>query len=450
MADVQRGVPGERGLGRTIWAVSLPLLLVYVSETIIHVTDTAFLGRVGTTELAAMALVYTLYEVSVVPVAGLADAMQIVIARRLGQRRDHGVRMTFLHGTLLILAVSTVLAVVLHLAAPVLGGVLAESPDVAAAVTDFLRIAAYGVVPSSLGLAYAALYVGLARTAVLAGSTILLAATNLVLSYALILGELGLPRLGIEGAAWSFVIAETTTFVFLTVFTASKGWLWRNRSPGSAAEVGSTIRPLLWLALPVAMSALVEGLRWLAFFVIIERMGEEALAWSNIIYACFMVFLIPAYAVAESASSLVSNVIGRGRTSEVMAVARRSTGVAFLITAPVALFAVVAPDKVVSVFTDDQAIVAGAAPSLRVLAVTMVLVVPAEVWSAAVAGTGATYVVLGIEVVLTVALLACTYTAAVTLGLPLAYEWASMGVAALVALAMSHWWLASKRVRTFD
>jgi MATE family multidrug resistance protein len=163
-----------------------------------------------------------------------------------------------------------------------------------------------------------------------------------------------------------------------------------------------------------------------------------------------MVFLIPAYAVAESASSLVSNVIGRGRTSEVMAVARRSTGVAFLITAPVALFAVVAPDKVVSVFTDDQAIVAGAAPSLRVLAVTMVLVVPAEVWSAAVAGTGATYVVLGIEVVLTVALLACTYTAAVTLGLPLAYEWASMSVAALVALAMSHWWLASKRVRTFD
>jgi Na+-driven multidrug efflux pump len=114
------------------------------------------------------------------------------------------------------------------------------------------------------------------------------------------------------------------------------------------------------------------------------------------------------------------------------------------------LLAVLAPEKVVSVFTDDQAIIAGAAPSLRVLAVTMVLVVPAEVWSAAVAGTGATYAAFGIELVLTVALLVSTYVAAVTLGLPLAYEWASVGVSALVALVMSHWWLASRRVRIFD
>jgi putative MATE family efflux protein len=447
---VRRGVVGERGLSRTIWAVSLPLLLVYVSETVVHVTDTAFLGRVGSTELAALALVYTLYEVLVVPVAGLADAMQIVIARRLGQHRDDGVRATFRHGVLLILAVSTALAAVLHVAAPIIGDGLARSPDVAAAVTDFLRIAAYGVVPSSLWLGYAALYVGLARTAVLAWSTILLATTNLVLSYGLILGELGMPRLGIKGAAWSFVVAETTTFLFLTVFTASKGWLRRNRSRGSAAAEGATLRPLLWLAPPVAMSALVQGLRWLAFFMIIEAMGEEALAWSNIIYACSTVFLIPAYAVGESVTSLVSNVIGRGRAGDVTAVTRRSTIVVLLITAPVALLAVLAPEKVISVFTDDQAIIAGAAPSLSVLAVTMVLVVPAEVWSAAVAGTGATYVALGIELVLTVVLLACTYAAAVTLGLPLAYEWASMGVAALVGLAMSHWWLASKRVRILD
>lgn len=450
MERMRRGVAGERRLARTIWAVSLPLLLVYVSETIIHVTDTAFLGRVGTIELATLALVYTLYEVSVVPVAGLADAMQIVIARRLGQGRTEGVRATFLHGTLLILAVSTALAVLLYVAAPVIGGFLAASPDVATAVTDFLRIAAYGLVPSCLGLAYAALYVGLARTAVLGWSTILLAAANLVLSYALILGELGLPRLGITGAAWSFVIAETTTAVFLTVITVRNGWLRRNRRPGSAAAEGSTLRPLLWLAPPVAASALVEGLRWLLFFMIIERIGEEALAWSNIIYACCTVFLIPAYAVGESANSLVSNVIGRGRTGDVTAVTTRSTGVAFVITAPLALFAALAPETVVSVFTDDQSIIAGAAPSLRVLAVTLVLVVPAEVWSAAVAGTGATYVALGIELMLTVAMLACTYAAGVIFGLPLAYVWASMGVGALVALAMSRWWLASRRVRVLD
>jgi len=67
---------------KTVWAVSLPILFLQISETLLYVTDTAFLARVGTTELAALALADTLLQFWTVPVAGLIEAMVILIARR--------------------------------------------------------------------------------------------------------------------------------------------------------------------------------------------------------------------------------------------------------------------------------------------------------------------------------------------------------------------------------
>jgi MATE family multidrug resistance protein len=438
-----------RRLGRTIWAVSLPLLLVYVSETVIHVTDTAFLGRVGATELAALALVYTFFETAVVPVVGIAEAMQIVVARRIGQGRLWLAGATLRHSLLILLALSAALAVALHAGAGYFARLLAGEGAVGAAVAAFLRIAAYGVVPNALNLGFTAFYVGVARTDVLGVATTLLTGTNLVVSYGLVLGGFGLPRLGMEGAAWAFVVSETTAALFLTGFTAAKGWGRRRDDPAGNHDHGSAVRPVLRLAPALAVAGWLEALRWLAFFVVIGRVSETALTWANVVYACFAVFLIPAYAVGHSAGSLVSNVIGQGREGAAMAVTWRATRTAYVLTAPLATLALLAPHQVIAVFTDDPGIVAGAAAGLRVVAVALLLVVPAEVWLAAVAGTGATGVAFGIEVAVTTALLSCT-AAVILAGLPVASVWGAMGVAALVGFLLSRWWLTSERVRHLD
>lgn len=428
--------------------MSVPLLFVAVSDAVIHVTDTAFLGRVGTAELAAFALAGALVETLAVPVIGLSEAMQIVIARRVGQQRLDAVGSTFVRGMLLILAVSTALAVLLHLAAPVIAGTLAGSPTVAVAMERFLSIAAYGVVFLSLSLGYSALYVGLARTVVLAAATAVLAATNLVLSYALILGKLGQPRLGIEGAAWSFVLAELAALLFLTVYTAAR--YARRHAPAMPAAPGvATFGPLLRLSPPVALQALLDGVRWLAFFVIVQQISEEALAWSNVVYACYLVLLIPSGAIAESTNALVSTLIGQGRTADVMRLTSSATRISYAITAPFAVVAVLAPGLIVGLFTEDPAVVAGAAPVLQVVALAMVVIIPAELWLAAVAGTGATGTAFVIELTLSVVVLVGAYTAALPLGLSLPYVWASLGAAALVALALSQWWLTHKPVKHF-
>lgn len=441
-----RGRPArDPAVARLVWAVSIPVLFAEVGDAGIHAVDTALLARVGTTELAAIALADIARELWVVPAVGLAEAAQIVIARRVGQREHAAVGVTFTRTLVLVLLVGIALAAALELAAGPLSERLVASPEVGDALERFLRVAAFGIPLQALDLTYSSLYVGVGRARVLIGATAVLALTNLVLSYVLVFGELGLPRLGIEGAALGYVGAELATLAFLTVHTLRRRDL-RPYGPFRLQAAGAPpARALARLSAPITLQGLVETLRWFAFFLILERVSAQALAWSNLVYACFVLLVIPTDAFGETAYSLVSRVIGHGRGGEIAEVVRRTVWLAAMVTLPFAAATAAFPQTVLSLFTDDATAVDGAVGTVRVVALAILVVIPADMWLAAVFGTGDTDAAFVIEVLTTVVMLGCAYAAALVLDLQLPYIWLSLPVAWLIELPLSYGWVRAGR-----
>ena len=432
---------------RLVWAVSLPILFAEIGEALIHATDTALLARVGTTELGAIGLADVMREVWIVPVLGFTEAGQIVMARRFGARADSAIGATFTRTFLLALGAGVALAVALAFAASWVSDQLVSSPQVGEALESFLRIAAIGLPFQALSLAYSALYVSVGRTRVLVGATVVLAGVNLVVSYLLVFGELGLPRLGIEGAAIGYVAAEACTVLFLTIDCLRRAELrrfrpFRLRAPGVARA-----RSLARLSWPVGLEGFVETARWFVFFIVLEQAGEQALAWSNVVYACFALLVIPTDAFSETGYSLVSRALGEGRADRVRSVVRRTMLPAALVTLPFAAALFAFPEPLLTLFTDDPAAVEGSAAAVRVVAGAMLVVIPAEMWLAAVFGTGGTDAALAIEVVSSAVMLAGAYLATVVLDLPLEYAWASVAAASLIALPLAIAWVRSGRWR---
>ena len=95
---------------KTIWAIALPLVVSGFHETIIEVSDTAFLARVGVIELGAAALAYSIYHTAKFFMIGLGDGIQILTARRAGQARPQAIGDAFNHGLILLLATAAGLA----------------------------------------------------------------------------------------------------------------------------------------------------------------------------------------------------------------------------------------------------------------------------------------------------------------------------------------------------
>jgi MATE family multidrug resistance protein len=210
--------------------------------------------------VAALALADAILEFWTIAIVGLVAALLIVIARRLGQGRDQAVGQTFNTVLLLVVLISLVLTATLKLGSPLLLKYVVVSRNVGSAVDAFLQIAAYGIIFQSISFTYTALYVGLGRTRVLVGAGTVLVLTNFVLSYVLIFGKLGLPPMGIEGAALGELGAEVATFIFLTTYTLRRLDLGRYRLFRLEPWDGKLVWFMLRTSSPLSLQELLEGL----------------------------------------------------------------------------------------------------------------------------------------------------------------------------------------------
>jgi putative MATE family efflux protein len=426
---------------RTIWAISFPVIIAGISEKIVELTDVIFLARYGIVELGAIALADAIYGVSIFLIIGLADGIQIVIARRAGQERSDEIGMVFNQGLYLLTVISVVFIVAIKYISPHLTAAIISSANVGAAVDDFLQIFAFAIVFHSVNLTYSAFYIGVSRTRVLIGATVVLAMTNIVLDYCLIFGNLGLPRLGIKGAAIASLTAEITTFAFLTLYA------WRRHDIKkyglfSLRKWSSQLTKLLMsISSPVALEALVATVRWLVFFVIIEQLGEHPLAMANIVYTCYALLLIPIEGFSETTCSMVSNLVGQDKIREIGVLLRKSMSLSSLVIFPFLSIALVWPEYVLSIFSSDPQIIDGCVNSLRVIVGAVVIVVAGEMFVSAVAGTGDTVATLVIEIILTTLILAWVYGAAVVFALPLEYIWLSEVIGWIICAALAYGWL---------
>jgi multidrug resistance protein, MATE family len=382
----------------------------------------------------------------VFPIVGLLEALQLVIARRVGERRREDVGALFIRGFLIAAAASVVLAVGMRLGAGQLSLWLADSDEVVRPLERYLEVAAYGIPFMALNWAYGALYVGLLRARVLLWATAVLVVTNFILSYAFILGNLGAPRLGMEGAAISFVGAEAVVFLLFTIRTMRSSelrdlHLFRLRPVRQAV-----LRPLARLSVPVALQGLLEEVRWFIFFLVLARVSDDLLAWSNVIFACYLVLMIPTDALSEGAYTMVSNVVGSGQADHWRSVVRRAMAISFAATAPLLIVAVAVPDAVLSVFEADAVAMEGAATALRVVAVAMLVVIPAELWMSAMLGTGDVDAAFVIELLLS-AVIVMGAVAALVLDITLPQLWLALPAAALIAWTLAHVRLRTERWR---
>jgi len=211
-----------------------------------------------------------------------------------------------------------------------------------------------------------------------------------------------------------------------------------------------TTRLLNRLSTPMAVQRLMETLRWLAFFLILERVSSQALAIANVVYTCYVIFWIPTEGFAETCCSMVSRFVGSQQAHRIGAVLRHAIVGAILATVPFIAVALLVPGWFLAVFNPGSDLLAGGSASLRVVALAMLIVIPGEMWFVAVAGTGDTAAALAIELVVTLTMLGTAYLAAIHLAWPVELVWLSLPIAWLVCLTVSYGWVRSgiwKRVQ---
>ncbi len=431
---------------RQIWKISYPIIIGLVAQNVMLVIDTAFLGRVSEITLGAAAIGGIFYLCMVMLATGFAIGAQIMIGRRNGEARYGAIGKVFDHTQIFLVLLAVIVWFLLNFAAPAFLRYFISSQAILQESLIFINYRQYGLLFGFLVLGYNALYVGNTKTKVLTLSTFVMAFFNIVLDYVLIFGHYGFPEMGIAGAALATNIAEFFTFLFYLSWS-----IWRKdhhfyrlfhiRKPDWVL-----MRSLLNLAVPVMFQNFFSFSAWFVFFLIIEQIGETALAASNITRSVYMVLMIPVWGLSASVNTLVSNTIGRGETDKVIPLIYKVLLIGTTISIILVQVIIWIPHPIAAFYTESPHLIDATIPLFRVISIALVAFAFGMILFNGLSGTGKTLLALKLEIFSITFYLLTALFLAFYLKAPANVVWmveivyfSAMGLFAFIALKKGNW-----------
>ena len=310
----------RRGTDREILRLAVPAFLALVAEPVFLLADAAFIGHLGTPELAGLGIAGAVLQTAVGLCVFLAYGTTASVARRVGAGDLRGALGQGVDGVWLALLIGAVTTVVGIAATPWLVGAFGAGGEVADHATTYLRIAFLGTTPLLVMLATTGVLRGLQDTRTPLVAAVLGNLLNIALNGVLVYGVGPFPELGLRGSAIGSVLAQVAAAVFLLVVVAR----------GARAE-GAALTPDLPGIRSAAHAAVALVIRTLTLraallvttYAATHTGGDADLAAHQLAMTLWTFLAFTLDAIAIAAQALTGRSLGAGDVAGTRALTRR-------------------------------------------------------------------------------------------------------------------------------
>lgn len=377
-------------------ALALPIIGGMGSQNLLNLIDIFMVSRLGKEAVAAVGLSSQLNFLSSALVIGLGAGVQAMSARRKGEGRTDEMAIPLNGGLLLVLCMGVPLALALILLAPMIFPFLNKDPGVIAIGTDYYQVRLLGMIAVGANYAFRGYWNGVGLSRLYLRTLLVMHASNVVISYVLIFGKLGLPAMGATGAGLGTTISTY-------IGTACYFYLGRQHARDAgflrAIPVGDTLRSMLRLSIPSGTQMFFFAAGGTALFKIVGMVGTDELAAANVLLTIMLVAILPGLGLGLGAASLVGQALGRGDRDDAASWGWDVCRVAVMIVGLFSVPMIVVPGTILQVFFDaEPKVLALATGPLRLVGATMALEVVGQVLLNAMMGAGATRMAMAVSV----------------------------------------------------
>lgn len=369
-----------------------------MAQDIITISDTAFAGRLGELAIGAIALGGIFYLAIVMMGFGFGIGIQVLISRRYGENRPDKIKSTWFHSVLLMVAFSLVTFTILRIWAPTIISKVVESQEIYSNTVSFFNVRIFGLFAAFINIAFRALFIGIGNTKIISYSTLIMAAINVLFNYLLMFGIGVFPNLGLIGAAYASIIAELIACLIFILYTFNSKQLKSYLPiPISRTKINDFLN-IIKISTPTMLQNLISFGGWFVFFLLVEKMGTEELAISNIIRSIYIILLLPIMGFSSAANTLTSQAIGMKNYKIINSIAKNSLSLCIFGTLILVGLANLIPTQIISTFTSSQDLINSTLPVFYVISVASIFLASGFVLFSVVTATGNTKTALAIEV----------------------------------------------------
>ncbi|MDC2222811.1 MATE family efflux transporter [Bacteroides thetaiotaomicron] len=382
---------------KNIGITTTPILLSLVSQNLLNVVDTIFVGHIGELELG-VAVIASMFYLCVYTVGlGYSIGVQTLIAKSNGKNNDTLINTIFYNGIILSIICSLTFYMITILLGEITIDVFIKSPAIKQLALSYIDYRIIGILFTFPALIFRAMYIAINRNNVIMHNAIITTICNIFLNYILIYGNWGFPALGFLGVAVASVISELIGLLHYFQYTNKNYILF---STYRLTRMNTQIcKRILSISSGTMLQNFLNMCTWFYFFIAIEHLDERSLSISNIVRSLSTLLFIPITAFAYTVSSYISNLSGSRNYQLILPVASKICIFCLAIVVPSVLIIFIQPSLIISIYTQNIELINETIPSLLIYSLCSIIAVPASVMLNITIGLGHTKIASLIQLI---------------------------------------------------
>ena len=353
-------------LWKVILGLSIPIVINSFIQSMYNLTDTYWLGTLGTGQMAGITLVSPVQNVVLNFGTGITTAGAVLISQYLGARQDENAKDMLRHIFLCSMIFSFVCAGLVFIAAPGICGWLGAEGAVYEYGRTYLQ-----VVILDMPFLYAINIYTATRQA--QGDTIrpmLLNLSGVLLNMVLDPLLIVTLEMGVAGAAFATLVAKVPCAAFAIYTLARPKEVLRLSYKGFRFDK-EKVNNIVKVGLPTAIGGSILQLGFLIMTRSVNAYGDAAMAAYGIGNKINGIITLPSNAIGSAVATIVGQNVGAKQLERAEKGYRlaRDMSVVFLLAGGIILSAEPVSKGIVSIFSDEADVIFHATNFLRLMAI---------------------------------------------------------------------------------
>lgn len=362
---------GTAPVGRLLLSMSLPITISMLIQALYNIVDSMYVAHLSQDALTSVTLAFPIQNLFIAVAVGTGTGMNTLVSRRLGEHRPEEANQGALHG-LLLLALSSIPFVLFGLlgvrgfyetqttsATVIQGGIDYLTPVSCLCTFVFLQVFSEKALQSTGRATLSMVTQGVG------------ALVNIILDPIMIFGYLGVPAMGIAGAAYATIIGQICGAVVGLIINHTLNHDIELH-PSRFSFSWDIVKHIYAVGIPSSVTMAITSISTYLINGILGALSPVAVVTYGIFFRIQSFVFMPIFGVTSGMVPIISYNYGARRLDRMEETMKWATLVSWVISIGGTLLFTMAPEFILSFFDPDEALLAMGTTALKTLGLAFI------------------------------------------------------------------------------
>ena len=357
---------GVMPIGKLLINMALPMIISMLVQALYNVVDSIYVSQISENAVTALSLAFPIQNLQIGFAVGIGVGVNALLSKSLGQKDQENANFAAGNG-----AVIMVIATIAFMIFGIVGvepffRIQTDVPATLEASITYTRICSIGCLGVFISILCERLLQSTGRTIYTMITQSMGAIINIILDPILIHGQLGLPAMGIAGAAWATIIGQWASAILGIIFNLTCN-PEVHLHPKYFRLRGKTVAPILTDGIPSVVMNGIGSVMTFGMNQILQGFRETATSVFGVYFKLQSFFFMPLFGLNNATISIIAYNYGARRPERIMKTLKISSISALTLMSTGMLIFQFAPELLLSMFNPSQDFMTMGCAALRTI-----------------------------------------------------------------------------------